>query len=95
MLTKAEKQKLKEIVKKVDEEYGFKYEIINNFLTTRCVEFLCIHGDGRACPCPGNESIVGNVKTHSIKELRKMIIDKFPCHDPRTFDGNCCYRERI
>jgi len=95
ILTKADKQKLREIVRKVDEEYGFKHEIINNFLTARCVEFLCIRGDGRVCPCPGNESVVGNVKTHSIKELRKMIIDKFPCHNPSTFDGYCCYRERF
>ena len=66
-----------------------------NFLTARCVELMCIRGDGRVTPCPGNESVVGNFKTHSIKELRKMIIDKFPCHAPSSFDGYCCYRERF
>lgn len=95
MLSKEEKRRLKEIVKKVDEEYGFKHDVINNFLTSRCVEFMCIYGDGRVSPCPGNERIIGNIKTDSIKELRERIIEKFPCHNPKTFDGNCCYREKF
>lgn len=95
MLTKEEKKKLKKIVKKVDEEYGFKHEIPNNFLTSRCIEFMCIYGDGRVTPCTGIETFVGNIKNNSVKELRKIIIDKFPCHDPKTFDGNCCYRDKL
>lgn len=95
MLTKKEKIKLMKIVKKVDEEYGFKHDIVNNFLTSRCVEFMCIYGDGRVTPCVGNETVIGNIKTHSIRELRKIIIDKFPCQNPITFDGNCCYREKL
>ncbi len=95
LLTKEEKRGLQEIVRKVDEEYGFKHEICNNFMTSRCVEFMCIYGDGRVSPCVGTETIAGNIKTHTIKELRKIIIKKFPCHDPRTFDGNCCYREKL
>ncbi|MFA6171225.1 MAG: radical SAM protein [Patescibacteria group bacterium] len=95
LLAKEEKRQIQKIVKRVDEEYGFHHEIHNNFLTSRCVEFMCIYGDGRVSPCVGNENIVGNIKTHSIKELRKIIIEKFPCHDPKTFNGNCCYRETI
>ena len=96
MLTKADKQKIRDIVKRVDKEYEIKHEIINNnFLTSRCVEFICIHGDGRVCPCPGNEFVVGNVRTNSIKELKEKILKKFPCHNPKTFDGYCCYRERF
>lgn len=95
MLAKDEKIKLQEIIIKVDEEYGFKHDIINNFLTSRCVEFMCIYGDGRVSPCPGNETIVGNVKTNSIKELKKIIIEKFPAHNFKTFDGFCPYRERF
>jgi len=94
-LTKDEKRNVREVVRRVDEEYGFKHDIINNFLTSRCVEFMCIYGDGRVSPCPGNESIVGDIKTNSIKELRQMIIKKFPCHNPIAFDGYCCYREKI
>jgi MoaA/NifB/PqqE/SkfB family radical SAM enzyme len=95
MLSKEEKRRLKEIVKKVDEEYGFKHDAGNNFLTSRCVEFMCIRGDGRVTPCPANETIIGNIKNNSIKELRKKIIKKFPCHNPKTFDGKCCYREKF
>jgi len=95
LLTKAEKKKIQETVNKIDEEYGFQHEILNNFMTSRCVEFMCIYGDGRVSACVGNETIIGNIKDNSIKELRKTIINKFPCHDPNTFDGNCCYRERL
>jgi len=95
LLTKAEKKKIQETVKKIDEEYDFHHEILNNFMTSRCIEFMCIYGDGRVSPCVGNETIVGNIKDNSIKELRKTIINKFPCHDPKTFDGNCCYREKL
>lgn len=95
MLTKEEKRKIRGIVKKVDEEYGFKHEIINNFLTFRCVELMCIYGDGRVSPCVANETIIGNVKNNSIKKLKKMIIDKFPVHNFKTFDGFCPYREKF
>lgn len=95
LLTREEKREIRELVGKIDKEYGYRHEMINNFMTSRCVEFMCIYGDGRVSPCVGNEKIVGNIKDDSIKLLRKRIIDKFPCHDPRTFDGNCCYRERL
>ena len=95
MLERKEKQKIQEIVRKVDQEYGFNHDILNNFMTCRCVEFMCIYGDGRVSPCVGNEQVIGNVKTDTIKELRKKIIEKYPCHNPKTFDGNCGYREKI
>jgi len=95
MLSKEEKRALREIVKKVDEEYDFKHYVTNNFLTSPCVEFMCIHGDGRVCSCPANETVIGNIKEDSIKDLRKNIIEKFPKHNPTTFDGHCLYRERI
>lgn len=95
MLSKEEKRRLKEMVKKVDEEYGFKHDTINNFLTSRCVEFMCIYGDGRVSPCPGNETTIGNVKKDTIKNLKQKILRKFPVHDSKTFDGYCPYRERF
>ena len=95
MITKEEKNKIQEIVKKIDKEYGFEHEIGNNFMTSRCIEFMCIYGDGRVSPCVGIETIIGNIKNDSIKKLRKIIIEKFPCHNPEIFNGNCCYREII
>jgi len=96
MLSREEKNKIYKKIKEIDEkEYGFKHLVTNNFGTIPCVEFMQIYGDGRVSPCPGNETIVGNIKTDSIRELRKKIIEKFPCHNPKTFDGYCPYRERF
>jgi MoaA/NifB/PqqE/SkfB family radical SAM enzyme len=95
MLAQEEKRCIQEIVKKVDAEYGFQHEIHNNFLTIRCVEFMCIYGDGRVSPCVGNEAIIGNIRTLSVAKLKELIIEKFPCHDPETFTGDCCYRESL
>jgi len=90
-----QKKRMREIVQKVDEEYGFVHSAWNNFATMPCVEFMQIYGDGRVSACPGNETIVGNVRDHSIRELEKRILEKFPCHDRTKFDGHCLYRERI
>jgi MoaA/NifB/PqqE/SkfB family radical SAM enzyme len=96
MLTKKEKNQIYKKIKEIDEkEYGFKHLVINNFGTIPCVEFMQIYGDGRVSPCPGNETIIGNVKTAPIKELKKKIIKKFPAHDLSTFDGYCPYREKL
>lgn len=95
MLTPEEKRNVREIVMKVDAEYGYEHESINNFLTSPCIEYMCIYGDGRVSPCPGNETPIGNVRTNSIKELNRMIVEKFPAHGRRTFDGFCPYRERF
>ncbi len=94
-LTKEERVTLRETVMRVDKEYGYEHPACNNFATTRCVEFMCIYGDGRVSPCVGNETIIGNIRTHTIRELTDIIIKKFPAHNPETFDGNCLYRPRI
>ncbi|MCI0504414.1 radical SAM protein [Candidatus Micrarchaeota archaeon] len=95
MLSPDEKKRIREIVAEVDAEYGVSHEALNNFLTHRCVEFMCIYGDGRVSPCPGNEEILGNIKLNSIREISRLIVEKHPRHERRTFDGNCPYRERF
>lgn len=96
MLGREEKKVIYKKIKDIDEkEYGFKHVVINNFATMPCVEFMQIYGDGRVSPCPGNETIIGNIKDNSIKELREIIINKFPCHNPKFFDGYCLYREKL
>jgi len=96
MLSEKEKTALRETVRKIDkEEYGFEHPIWNNFATTPCVEFIQIYGDGRVTPCPGNETIMGNIKTSTIKELRETILKKFPAHNCKSFEGHCLYREKI
>jgi MoaA/NifB/PqqE/SkfB family radical SAM enzyme len=96
MLSEKEKQTLRNTVKSIDrDEYGYDHPIYNNFATMPCVELVQIYGDGRVSPCPGNETVVGNVRTHSIRELRKRILGRFPKHDPKGFDGHCLYRPRM
>lgn len=96
MLTADEKRGLQRLVRRVDAEYGFYHSVGNNLLTSPCIEFMCIYGDGRVSPCPASEEIVGNVRTDKIRDLRKKIIEKYPFHDPSSFDGNyCCYQERL
>ena len=95
VLGEEEKQKMREVIKRVDLEYGFSHPIYNNFATFPCGELIQIYGDGRVSPCPGNETIVGNVKTDSLVTLKQKIIEGFPCHNPKTFDGHCLYRPKI
>lgn len=95
LVGETEKSKLREKVRKIDEEYGFVHPVWNNFVTMPCVEFMQIYGDGRVSACPGNEIVVGNVRDHSIRELEKRILEKFPCHNRTKFDGHCLYRERM
>jgi len=96
MLSKEEKEEIFRKIKEIDEkEYGFKHEVINNFGTIPCVELLQIYGDGRVSPCPGNETVIGNIKSGKIKDLMEKLIRKFPKHDRKTFDGFCPYRERL
>lgn len=94
-MSKEERMALRNTVKHIDKEYGYDHPVYNNFATMPCVEFMCIYGDGRVSPCVGNETIIGNVKTHAIKELPQIILRKFPKHNPKTFDGNCLYRPKI
>ena len=89
------KRMIKETVRKVDLKYEFKHPVLNNFLTRGCIEFMQIFGDGRVSPCPGNETIIGNVKEQSIDELEKRILESFPCHNRKSFDGICLYRNKV
>lgn len=95
MLTEVQKKQLREVVRAVDLEYGFDHKIFNNFATTPCVEFMQIYGNGDVSPCPGNETIVGNIKIDTIKALNKIILERFTCHDRTKFDGHCLYRPKI
>ena len=83
-----QKRKLREVVKKVDLEYGFDHKIYNNFATAPCVEYVCIYGDGRVSPCVGNEIFVGNVNKDSIKEINQRLLESFPCLDTTKFNGH-------
>ncbi len=94
VLSQEELSKMREVVQRVDAEYGFKHPIYNNFATFPCVEFMQIYGDGRVSPCPGNETVVGNTRIDSLKDLKTRVLDQFPCHNPATFDGFCLYRPR-
>ncbi len=95
MVTEDKKRELRDIVKRVDAEYGFNHPVWNNFATMPCVELMQIYGDGRVSPCPGNETIIGNVKTQTISELEQRLLQQFPCHNRASFDGTCLYREPI
>jgi MoaA/NifB/PqqE/SkfB family radical SAM enzyme len=90
-----EKQNVRDIIKRVDSEYGFNHPIYRNFGTFPCVELMQIHGDGRVSLCPGNETMVGNVRTDKIKDLQKRIYQARPKRHPSVFDGNCLCREVI
>lgn len=92
---KTEKENLYKIVKKVDEELGFIHPIYNNFITMPCLELMHIYGNGNVSPCPGNEKIIGNTKTHTIKQLHDIILNKFSFHCTKCFDGHCLYRPPI
>jgi MoaA/NifB/PqqE/SkfB family radical SAM enzyme len=95
MLPADDKRKLAEEVRRIDEaEYGYVHEAKNNFLTHGCVEYMQIYGDGRVSPCPGNETIIGNVEKDSIKDLKERLVERFPKHGRTTFDGCCLYRDR-
>ena len=90
------KQQLRKLVRIIDAyEFNFAHPTWNNFATMPCIERIQIYGDGRVSPCPGNETIVGTIQDHSIRELHQMILEKFPKHNPACFDGNCLYRPTI
>lgn len=90
------KQKMRETVLAIDrDEFDFSHVIWNNFTTMPCVEGVQIYGDGRVSPCPGNKTIIGTVQDYSIRELYRMILDRFPKHNPACFDGHCLYRPQM
>ncbi len=93
--SKEEKMIMRETVARVDAEYGFIHPIYNNFATVPCIELMQVYGNGNVSTCPGNEVIVGNIRTHSMKELIEIILNTYPTHNPLTFDGHCPYRPKI
>jgi MoaA/NifB/PqqE/SkfB family radical SAM enzyme len=93
-LSKVEKRIMRELVMKLDRVYNFNHEPYRNFITTPCVEFMQIYGDGRVSPCPGNELVIGNINNQSIEELATKLIERFPGHDRTKFDGHCGYRQK-
>ena len=95
MVPEEEKEILRETIRRIDKEYGFNHPIYNNFATGPCVELIQIYGNGNVSPCPGNETVLGNVKNNKLVDLRRRILEKFPWHDRKTFDGHCLYRPRI
>jgi len=93
--SQSDKEEISEMVRSVDNEYDFHHEVLNNFLTGVCVEFMQIYGDGSVSPCPGNETRVGNVKTSTIKELQHKILEKYPSHNRANRCGSCLYRPLV
>ncbi len=87
--------KMRESVIAIDREFGFEHDQWNNFMTTPCVEKIQIFGDGRVSPCPGNEFIVGNMLETPLQQIFERMLQRFPFHDPRVFDGQCAYRPAI
>ena len=94
-VSEEQKKLMREVVRRVDAEYGFNHPIWNNLTTFPCVEFMQIYGDGRVSSCLGNETIIGNVRTDSIRELERRILERFPCHNRSGFNGHCLYREPV
>lgn len=94
-LTVDERQHLRSAVAQIDKEFGFEHPIFSNFATMPCVELMQIYGDGRVSPCPGNEDVVGNIRTHTLKEMYDIVLNKVPLHCPTTFDGHCLCRPRV
>ena len=76
MLSEKQKHTLRERVRRIDrDEYGYDHPIYSNFATVPCVEFMQIYGNGKVSPCPGNETVVGSTRTHTVIELQRMISD--------------------
>lgn len=95
VVSEEDRTRVRETVEKIDARYGHVHPIYNNFATVPCAEIMGIYGNGRVSPCVGNEMIVGNVKSDSIKSIIQKLYKEFPCHNPETFDGHCIYRPKI
>lgn len=95
MPTREQKLALREGVRAVDKaEYGFDHYAWNNYITTACHERLQIYGNGDVSVCPGNETLLGNIREDSLSEMNRRLLERFPQHRWETFDGNCPYREQ-
>ena len=92
MICEEQRQGIRVLVQEVDREYGFDHNTYTNFLTMPCVEYIQIFGNGNVSPCPGNDTIIGNVHTNSIREIKHRLYTSDRTRDPVCFDGNCPLR---
>jgi MoaA/NifB/PqqE/SkfB family radical SAM enzyme len=90
-----QKHQMRLEILRIDAEFDFNHPVYSNFATGPCVERLQIFGDGRVSPCPGNETVIGNVRDQSIQDLHRTLLKRFPDHNPLAFDGHCLYRRPI
>ena len=95
MLDEKEKAEVRDIIQKVDREYGFIHPMWNNLGTMRCIEFFHIYGDGSVTACVANEDVIGNAKDTPLLELQRRILEKYPFHNREVHDGNCPYKPKI
>lgn len=91
--TQKQLDEARDIIKRVDKEYGFEHESYRNFATNPCTEFLCVYGNGNVSACVGREEVVGNVTREPLKKLVAKAYNQYPCHDPTKFDGHCLCRK--
>ncbi len=92
----AKRRKIAELIDKIDLEYGLVREkTSNNFITSTCKETFCIRGNGDVQVCPGNEYVLGNIRTSSIGDMMKKLEEKFPEHNRKQFSGDCLYRPKL
>ncbi len=92
-VSEEEKQTVRKLVQQTDrDDYGFEHDVYTNFITMPCVEFMQIRGNGDITPCPGNPTVIGNIRESTIRDAQKIMMERFPCHNPMVFDGKCLYR---
>jgi MoaA/NifB/PqqE/SkfB family radical SAM enzyme len=91
-LSSEDLDKMRKDIQRIDNEYEFNHPIFNNFATFPCVEFMQIYGNGNVSPCPGNETLIGNIQKNTLEDLASKIINEFPCHKKENINGYCPYR---
>ena len=92
-----ERRQLAELINGIDErEYGIvREQLFNNFITGPCKESFMIRGNGDIYVCPGNETIIGNIHSTSMKDAMNILEEKFPQHNRKKYSGNCPYRPEL
>ncbi|NTW15699.1 MAG: radical SAM protein [Candidatus Moranbacteria bacterium] len=80
-------------IREIDAGFGFNHPVFNNFGTAACIERLQILGNGDVTPCPGNDTVIGNLLRQTYSEVLQELSARFPEHLPEACDGHCLYRE--